>query len=194
MTGRRQGYLSCPTTFWRTQMLLGLRLALLLSQTGANDAKRLLGISSVCGTCLRVLPACFALRGREAGGARTDHIFNNDLLALHPLPYTMRCCLGYLEHLLFAPRYTPYWLDQHSADLVCLQDVEFFQHWWNPHLSNAGYDSIFKQRTSASGPHREGVIIAWKRDAFDLFRSGEMDLNRWTRTSHNAGRRAKSTI
>lgn len=29
-----------------------------------------------------------------------------------------------------------------------------------------------------AGAHREGVVIAWKRDVFNLFRSGEMELNR----------------
>lgn len=66
------------------------------------------------------------------------------------------------------------------ADVLCLQDVDFFHQWWGPQLTSAGYDSLFKQRTSRSAVHREGVVIAWKRDMFDLFRSGEMELNRYT--------------
>lgn len=64
------------------------------------------------------------------------------------------------------------------ADVICLQDVDFFHQWWGPQLTSAGYDSLFKQRTSKSAIHREGVVIAWKRDMFDLFRSAEMELNR----------------
>lgn len=64
------------------------------------------------------------------------------------------------------------------ADVLCLQDVDFFHQWWGPQLTSAGYDSLFKQRTSRSAVHREGVVIAWKRDMFNLFRSGEMELNR----------------
>ena len=63
--------------------------------------------------------------------------------------------------------------------MLCLQDVDFFHQWWSPQLTTAGYDSLFKQRTNRSAFHREGVVIAWKRDMFDLFRSGEMELNRW---------------
>lgn len=48
-------------------------------------------------------------------------------------------------------------------------------------MTSAGYDSLFKQRTSRAAVHRVGVVIAWKRDVFDLFRSGEMELNRCTR-------------
>lgn len=106
MSGRRQGYLSCPTTFWRTQMLLGLHLALLLSLTGANGAKRSLGRSAACGTCVRVFPACFASREREAGGARTGRIFNNDLRALHPPSYTMCCCVWEILSTFCSPRDT----------------------------------------------------------------------------------------
>lgn len=64
------------------------------------------------------------------------------------------------------------------ADVLCLQDVDFFHQWWSPQLSSAGYDSLFKQRTSRAAVHQEGVVIAWKRDVFDLFRSEEMELNR----------------
>ncbi|CAM9367225.1 unnamed protein product [Scytosiphon promiscuus] len=64
------------------------------------------------------------------------------------------------------------------ADVLCLQDVDSFHHWWGPQLTDAGYDSLFKQRTSRGAVHRDGVVIAWKRDVFDLFRSGEVELNR----------------
>ncbi|CAM9348528.1 unnamed protein product [Ectocarpus sp. 4 AP-2014] len=64
------------------------------------------------------------------------------------------------------------------ADVLCLQDVDYFHQWWSPQLTSAGYDSLFKQRTSRAAMRREGVVIAWKRDVFDLFRSGEMELNR----------------
>lgn len=64
------------------------------------------------------------------------------------------------------------------ADVLCLQDVDSFHQWWGPQLSGAGYDSLFKQRTSRAAVHRDGVVIAWKRDVFDLLRSEEMELNR----------------
>ena len=62
--------------------------------------------------------------------------------------------------------------------MLCLQDVESFQHWWGPQLTGAGYDSLYKQRTSRAGVRRDGVVIAWKRDVFDLLRSEELELNR----------------
>lgn len=69
-------------------------------------------------------------------------------------------------------------------DVLCLQDVDSFHQWWGPQLSGAGYDSLFKQRTSRAAVHRDGVVIAWKRDVFDLLRSEEMELNRSDRRSH----------
>ena len=41
-----------------------------------------------------------------------------------------------------------------------------------------GYDSIWKQRTAEEQEHHEGVVIAYKRNLFQLFKSIPIDLNR----------------
>ena len=66
-----------------------------------------------------------------------------------------------------------------DADVVCLQDVDDFEDWWRPNLSAAGYDSLFHSRTEKKllRPRQEGVVVAYKRDSFQMFRSGYLDFN-----------------
>ena len=45
-----------------------------------------------------------------------------------------------------------------------------------PQLSDAGFDSVWKQRT-CSGADGDGVLVAWRRDVFQLQRSCEVELN-----------------
>lgn len=90
----------------------------------------------------------------------------------------MHACMHVPYTHLYPIRTLRYHYHHNSADLLCLQDVDFFHQWWRPQLTSAGYDSLFKQRTCKGGVHREGVVIAWKRDVFDLFQSGEVELNR----------------
>ncbi|CAM9357875.1 unnamed protein product [Chrysoparadoxa australica] len=64
-----------------------------------------------------------------------------------------------------------------DPDLICLQDVDMYVEWWRPKLSLAGYDTIFKQRTKQSGSYREGVLVGWRRDTWQMFRSQDIEFN-----------------
>ena len=65
-----------------------------------------------------------------------------------------------------------------EADILALQDVEFYEEHWRTELNRAGFDTAFKRRTGASGTaHREGVLIAWRRSLFQLVRSSGLELN-----------------
>jgi mRNA deadenylase 3'-5' endonuclease subunit Ccr4 len=78
--------------------------------------------------------------------------------------------------------------------IIALQDVEMYDEFWRPRLNKAGFDTVFKQRTSVvslcmqsisfcaskltvqrvlyiqGSDHREGVLIGWRRDQFQLCR------------------------
>ncbi|CAM9287626.1 unnamed protein product [Choristocarpus tenellus] len=69
-----------------------------------------------------------------------------------------------------------------------------FHQWWRPQLSCAGYDSVYKKRTDRSGVHREGAVIAWKRDLFQLFRSEELEFNRLCEDEENEALAAKVAV
>ena len=71
-------------------------------------------------------------------------------------------------------------LASYNADILCLQDIDHFGDWWRPQLMLIGYDSVYKKRTSKKNSHYEGVCIAYKRDAFQLFRSVGVELNKTT--------------
>ncbi|GMI09753.1 hypothetical protein TrRE_jg12552, partial [Triparma retinervis] len=64
-----------------------------------------------------------------------------------------------------------------DADIICLQSVDDFAEWWRPQLSQAGYDAIFKKRTEHLRPRQDGVVVAYKRDSFQMFRSETLELN-----------------
>lgn len=65
----------------------------------------------------------------------------------------------------------------YDADIICLQEVDHFEDWWRVQLMLLGYDSIFKKRTKEREIHYEGVVIAFKRDLFQLFKSVPINLN-----------------
>lgn len=66
----------------------------------------------------------------------------------------------------------------YDADIMCLQDVDHYDDWWQPQLMYLGYDSLYKKRTDEVDEHLEGVVIAYKRDLFQLFKTEEVLLNR----------------
>lgn len=68
----------------------------------------------------------------------------------------------------------------YSADVICLQDVDHYSDFWKVQLANSGYDVVFHPKTSKvklRSKTAEGVLIAWSRDLFTLFRSETVDLN-----------------
>lgn len=68
----------------------------------------------------------------------------------------------------------------YSADVICLQDVDHYGDFWKDQLTNSGYDVVFHPKTSKvklRSKTAEGVLIAWSRDLFTLFRSETVDLN-----------------
>jgi hypothetical protein len=66
----------------------------------------------------------------------------------------------------------------YDADIFCVQDVDHYLDWWQTRLMVYGYDSIFKQRTSEEYDHVEGVMICYRRDLFQLFKTVEVEFNR----------------
>lgn len=68
-------------------------------------------------------------------------------------------------------------IQSYEADIVCLQDADKFVEFWRPKLMKLGYDSVFKQRTKFLEYHAEGVIIAYKRDLFQLFKMIAVEFN-----------------
>ena len=66
----------------------------------------------------------------------------------------------------------------YNADILCLQDVDHFATFWRPELMLIGYDSIYKKRTSKRDAHYEGVVVAYRRDIPQLFKSEEIEFNK----------------
>ena len=66
----------------------------------------------------------------------------------------------------------------YDADIVLLQDADHYLDWWQPQLMRRGYDSIWKQRTCEEFEYLDGVVIAFKRELFQLFSIREVELNR----------------
>ena len=65
----------------------------------------------------------------------------------------------------------------YDMDIICLQDVDHYQDWWRPQLTLLGYDTIYKQRTQTKNFHYEGVLIAFRREVFQMFKSQPFELN-----------------
>ncbi|RQM29249.1 hypothetical protein B5M09_002500 [Aphanomyces astaci] len=62
----------------------------------------------------------------------------------------------------------------YNADVLCLQEVDDFTLWWVPRLNEAGYDSVYHQRT---GHFDDGLVIAFRRMYFQIFHTLRLDLN-----------------
>eukprot|EP01036_Dinobryon_divergens_P025473 gene25472-34024_t len=65
----------------------------------------------------------------------------------------------------------------YNPDILCLQDVDHFTEWWRPQLMLLGYDSVFKKRTEVKDFRNEGVVIAYKSDLFQLFKTVTIEFN-----------------
>lgn len=65
----------------------------------------------------------------------------------------------------------------YNADIMCLQDVDHYADWWQPQLMYMGYDSLYKKRTDEVEEHLDGVLIAYKRDLFQLFKTEDVIFN-----------------
>jgi hypothetical protein len=66
----------------------------------------------------------------------------------------------------------------YNADIIALQDVDHYTDWWQPQLMLLGYDTLWKQRTCEEMEHHEGVVIAYRRDLFQLFKTVDIEFNR----------------
>lgn len=61
-----------------------------------------------------------------------------------------------------------------EPDVLCLQEVDNYDLWWQPQLSRAGYDGIYTKRGRR---HEDGVATFYSRSKFQLFRSETIDFN-----------------
>ncbi|CAK9102628.1 Carbon catabolite repressor protein 4 homolog 1 (CCR4 homolog 1) [Durusdinium trenchii] len=62
-----------------------------------------------------------------------------------------------------------------EADILCLQEVDHFEDWWQPRLGEAGYDGTFQKRGRR---HREGVATFFLRSKFQVFCTEALDFNK----------------
>ncbi|KAG6615073.1 Carbon catabolite repressor protein 4 2 [Phytophthora cinnamomi] len=70
----------------------------------------------------------------------------------------------------------------YDADIMCLQEVDEYDDWWAVELATAGYDSIY---ATSAAPNSaavvkeidEGLVTAFRKSTFQLFRSTEVHLN-----------------
>ena len=65
----------------------------------------------------------------------------------------------------------------YDPHVICLQDVDDFVERWRPGLMKLGYDCVYKQRTSKTEYFAEGVVVAYRRDLFQLFKAYPIELN-----------------
>ncbi len=61
-----------------------------------------------------------------------------------------------------------------SSSSPSRQEVDDFSLWWVPRLNAAGYDSVYHERT---GHYDDGLVIAFRRMIFQVFRTHRMNLN-----------------
>ena len=79
--------------------------------------------------------------------------------------------------LKFARRSSQLWrqLQALTADVLCLQEVDWYESGLSEHLQGAGYGSVFHRRT---GKKRDGCCIAVRRERFALVQAHTWDYNR----------------
>ncbi|ETO83671.1 hypothetical protein F441_02351 [Phytophthora nicotianae CJ01A1] len=70
----------------------------------------------------------------------------------------------------------------YDADIMCLQEVDEYDDWWAAELAIAGYDSIYatsaaSDSTTVTKDIDEGLVTAFRKSTFQLFRSAEVHLN-----------------
>ena len=60
-----------------------------------------------------------------------------------------------------------------NADIICLQEVDHYQDFYDPLLVGLGYDSIYLQRPS----RQDGCLIAYKRDKIFVHKINEVQMD-----------------
>ncbi|TMW69014.1 hypothetical protein Poli38472_001170 [Pythium oligandrum] len=61
------------------------------------------------------------------------------------------------------------------ADIMCLQEVDDYDDYWSERLTATGYDSVFAAHKSKQ--REDGLLIAFRKEVFQLFGTHEIDLN-----------------
>lgn len=75
-----------------------------------------------------------------------------------------------------------------------MQEVDDYDDWWAAQLTTAGYDSVFAPRPHASiTAMDDGLVTAFRRDTFQLFRSKQVDLNHMCDTIGDPNLKARAT-
>lgn len=74
------------------------------------------------------------------------------------------------------------------------QEVDDYEDWWAAKLIAAGYDSVYAPRvsTSSAATLDEGLVTAFRREMFQLFRSSQVDLNDVCANISDANLRARA--
>lgn len=74
----------------------------------------------------------------------------------------------------------------YEVDILMLQDVDHFADWWQPQLMMIGLDAIYVQKTQTRDSFDEGVVIAYRRDKFQLFKTVQISFNQALENEKNA--------
>jgi mRNA deadenylase 3'-5' endonuclease subunit Ccr4 len=85
----------------------------------------------------------------------------------------------------------------YDADIMCLQEVDEYDDWWAAELAVAGYDSIYAtsaapDSASVAKEVDEGLVTAFRKATFQLFRSTEVHLNALCATVNDANLAARA--
>ena len=62
----------------------------------------------------------------------------------------------------------------YNADVLCLQELDNYQEWWQGRMGLAGYDGVYFKK---DGSNKDGLAIFYKRDLFQLFKTSEIHFN-----------------
>jgi len=58
-------------------------------------------------------------------------------------------------------------IEENSYDIVCLQEVEHFNDFYQPEMEKLGYEGIFQSKFSEDNVERDGVALMWKKSKFE---------------------------
>ena len=62
----------------------------------------------------------------------------------------------------------------YNADVLCLQELDNYQEWWQGRMGLAGYDGVYFKK---DGSNKDGLAIFYKRELFQLFKTSEIHFN-----------------
>lgn len=78
-------------------------------------------------------------------------------------------------------------ITHYEADIICLQDCDHFDDFWQLSLAHLGYGCCYFQRNrTVDETHVDGVVIAYDISNFQLFKTVRIDFNHCCDEDHQA--------